>query len=353
MKIAVLSAANSIHTVKIVNSLCDLGHQIVLYSLLRHFDKDGAIDKRVDVVYLEKKSYLSNKNILKEHLRLLSPDVLYVHYATGYGSLARKTGFHPCVLAVWGSDIYDFPKKSIVHRKIVKDNLKFADKIFSTSNIMAAQTQKYTEKEILITPFGVDLDEFYPAKTKEYTDLVRIGFVKGVSKTYGIEYLIRAFSALTKKYPNLNVILDVYGGGSQLEEMKQLVKNLNISSKVTFYGYIPHEKVADVLRGFDVFCVPSIRESFGVSAVEAMACGLPCIVSDADGLTEVSVDYKTGYIFPKCDVNALTDALDKLVHDAKLREEMGVFGRKRVEELYDWNNNILTIEKGLSESLHK
>ncbi len=354
MKIAVLSAANSIHTVKIVNSLSELGHEICLFSLPQHDDKEKAINSVVKIVYLKATGYLKNHKQLAEELKSFGAEVLYAHYATGYGTLARNTKFHPTVLAVWGSDVYDFPRKSPIHAMLLRKNLAFADRIFSTSNIMGKRTRKYVDKEILTTPFGVDITDFSPAQTNEHEG-IRIGFLKGVSEKYGITYLVDAFSQLLKKHPDMLLTLAVYGDGDQLLSMKEKVKELNIEDKVTFFGRIPHCEASAALRTMDIFCVPSTldSESFGVAAVEAMSCRLPCVVSDVDGLSEVTVDGVTGIIVPRKNAQALCEALEKLVLDRDLCIEMGKNGRARVEELYDWQQNIRIIEQGLAEAIGK
>lgn len=351
MKIAVLSAANSIHTVKIVNSLAGMGHRVRLYSMPQHRDVDGAVATDVEIVYLDDTSYLKNHRQLRRELSSFGARVLYAHYATGYGTVARKTGFHPTVLAVWGSDVYDFPRKSPVHGMLLRKNLAFADRIFSTSDVMARRTRRYVNGDILTTPFGVDLTDFTPGHRSDDGEIC-IGFLKAVSEKYGISYLLQAFAELTKRLPAYALRLSVYGDGDQLADMKALAAGLGIDGRVRFFGRIPHQQASDALRTMDIFCVPSTldSESFGVSAVEAMACALPCVVSDVDGLCEVTVQGVTGLIVPRKNAGALCDALEKLVTDPALRRQMGAAGRARVEELYDWNRNIKTIEQGLLQA---
>ena len=356
MKIAVLSAANSIHTIKIVNGLAGLGHEVVLFSLPNHTDKDNAVSAGVKVIYLKYKGalgYFLNRGLLKKLLCKENFDVLNAHYASGYGTLARLTGFRPCVLSVWGSDVYDFPYLGKFNCQLLKKNLAYPDALLSTSHVMAKQALKFTQNHIDVTPFGVDLSEFFP-KEKADSEKVTIGFIKGVSAKYGIEYLIRAFAVVLKE-AQVPVCLEVYGDGNQMEEMKRLTQDLKIDGAVTFHGRIPHSRVPDALSGIDIFCVPSTldSESFGVAAVEAMACGVPCVTSDADGLTEVMVNGETGFIVKRCDSEALAGKLLVLVHDSSLRKTMGEAGIKRVSENYDWQENLKLIEKYLIRAFEK
>lgn len=352
MKIALLSAANSTHTEKIANSLCDRGHQVVLYSQPDHGDRDGGYHSGVTIRYFRhggQKSYFYNHFELKKWLAEDPVDVLNVHYATGYGVIGRMCGFHPCVLSVWGSDVYDFPYEGRFKRRLLEKNLKDADLLLSTSHCMARQTEQFARgKEIIVTPFGVDVTAFSPAAPAE-RDSVNIGFIKGVSRKYGIEFLIRAFRRVKDACREENVKLLVYGDGDQLEEMKALAFSLGIGQEVTFFGRIPHERVPDALHQMDIFCVPSTldSESFGVSAVEAMACAIPCVTSDAAGLSEVMVDGETGYIVERENVEELAEKIILLVRDSQLRAAFGRNGRARVKALYDWEENIQTLESAL------
>lgn len=349
MNLAVLSAANSSHTVKIVNALAERGHTVVLYSLPQHKDVDHAISSKVNLVYLKETSYTKNHKQLAALLSEQQADVLYAHYATGYGTLARKAKFQPTVLAVWGSDVYDFPFKSPVHAWLLRKNLKFPKVIFSTSHAMAERTGQFTKTPIVETPFGVDISRFSSNK-QEHGDLIRIGYLKIVAEIYGIEDLIRGFALLLEQTKNPNLELAIYGDGNLLSSMKELASGLNIQNQVVFHGRIPHKDAPMALNTMDILCVPSHRESFGVSAIEGMACGIPCVVSKADGLQEVTKDGETGLTVECKSPQSICNALGTLVNNPDLRCKMGLAGRERACGLYDWEKNITTIENALMDA---
>ncbi len=348
MNLAVLSAANSSHTVKIVNALAGRGHRVVLYSLPQHKDVDHAISSAVSLVYLKETSYTKNHKQLATLLKEQKAEVLYAHYATGYGTLARKTKFQPTVLAVWGSDVYDFPFKSPVHAWLLRKNLKFPKVIFSTSHAMAVRTRQFTQTPIVETPFGVDITRFSPNK-QEHGEKIRIGYLKIVAEIYGIEDLVRGFALLLQKTKNANLELAIYGDGDLLPSMKELASGLNIQDRVVFYGRIPHKEAPGALNTMDILCVPSHRESFGVSAIEGMACGIPCVVSKADGLQEVTKDGETGLTVECKSPESICNALERLVNNPELCQKMGEAGRIRACDLYDWEKNISTIENALTD----
>ena len=349
MKIIFLGEAGSIHTIRWVNSLSEKGIEVILVSLKGKLDTIGKISDNVKVIYLPfgtKLGYYLNMFALKKIIFKEEPDLINAHYASGYGTLGRISGFNKKLLNVWGSDVYDFPNESKVKKRIIEKNLKSYTAIASTSYCMAEETKKYLEdksKEIFITPFGVDTKKFKNLNIEKNKNELVIGIVKTLTENYGIEYLIRAIKELEntldiENYKKIRLL--IYGKGELKNKLEALTKELQIEDKVIFKGYISNEDVPKALNEMDIFVVPSINESFGVAAVEAMACEIPVIASSVGGLKEVIVDKETGYLVPKKDHKEIAKYLKKLILDKNLRTSLGENGRKRVLENYDWNSNV-------------
>jgi glycosyltransferase involved in cell wall biosynthesis len=355
MKIAFLAGHSSIHTVKWVNEMEKRGHTIHLITM--HPGKE-ILNANIQVHRLPFKpplGYYLNTLHLRQLLRRIEPDLLHTHYASGYGTLARLSRFHPNLLSVWGSDIFIFPYASKTKRKIIQKNLRAADRIASTSHIMKSQIENLNkpQKEIAVTPFGVDCERFRPMGTSEHQNQIRIGTVKKMASQYGIATLIKAFAILKSKFQG-NIKLILVGGGPEEEELKLLVKSLNLSEHVNFVGPIPHHTVPEYLNSFDIYIALSENESFGVAIIEASACGVPVIVSDVGGLPEVVEDGKTGYIVPRNNPEAAADKMLKLLNNEHLRKKMGEAGRQFVLNNYDWKKNADKMERLYTEIvLHK
>ena len=349
MKIIFLGEAGSIHTIRWVNSLSEKGIEVILVSLKGNFDNVEKISKKVKVIYLPfgtKLGYYLNVFALKKIISKEKPDLINAHYASGYGTLGRLSGFNKKLLNVWGSDVYDFPNESKLKKRIIEKNLKNYTAIASTSYCMAEETKKYLKnksKKIIITPFGVDTEKFKNLNIEKNKNELVIGIVKTLTENYGIEYLIRAIKELEnildiENYKKIRLL--IYGKGELKNKLEDLTKELQIEDKVIFKGYISNEDVPKALNEMDIFVVPSINESFGVAAVEAMACEIPVIASSVGGLKEVIVDKETGYLVPKKDYKEIAKYLKKLILDKNLRTSLGENGRKRVLENYDWNSNV-------------
>lgn len=349
MKIMFISAANSIHTIRWVNALSEHGNQVTLVSLPNHKSNIDLINNTVQVIFLpfsNAKGYYLNAPYIKNLYKKTNPDIVNVHYASGYGTLARIARLPHIILSVWGSDVYDFPYESRLKHLIVIKNLLYAEKIASTSYAMASQVQKLIGKcKITVTPFGVNTSVFIKNISNHNPDVFTVGIVKTLTPKYGIDTVIKAFAHFYKSIDTENVRLLIYGKGNLKNELVSLCQALNIQDKVTFCGYIPNAKVPDALNQMDVVTLGSIydSESFGVSAVEAMACELPVIATDVAGFKEVIEDKVTGFIVPRNDYIAMADYLLQLYLDKEMRERMGKAGRKRVQNLYAWNKNVETM----------
>lgn len=350
MKIALLSAASSIHTIRWANGLASKGLDVHLIS------QQPVTDYLSDKVHLH---LLPNRGLLGYYLmvpkvkKLLSeiqPDLVNAHYASGYGTTAKLVDYHPLLLSVWGSDVYDFPYKSFLHKYIVRKNLLAADKVASTSHCMALQTQSIEPKvkDIAITPFGVDLEMFNKAEplSAENGDTIVIGTVKTMAHKYGIDTLIEAFALLYHKlvenHPKIaqKLNLRLVGGGSDIDKLKILANKLNISDRVQFTGRVNYDQVPEELSKIDIYVALSRDESFGVAIIEAGAAYRPVVVSNVGGLPEVTVKDITGYIVPKENPQAAANAIETLVLDPKLRQKMGIVGRKHVEKNYSWDESL-------------
>jgi len=355
MKICLLGNAASIHLVRWANGLSSLGHEVYLLSA----DRPGThqIDKKVNLVVLPFRpplGYYLNSLSACRILNDIKPDILNTHYASGYGTLSRLIDFHPTLLSVWGDDVFEVPYRNQHMRRLIQKNLQAADRIASTSKVMKTQVEKLSipTKEIFVTPFGVDLSIFCPKK-KEGSGQIVIGIIKTIGDKYGQIFLVKAFRLLLDKLESegkdeITRILRLYiiGGGPKIKLIRQIVREFELDSYTWMPGEIPHSAVSDYLNQFDIACFPStvMGESFGVSAIEASACGVPVIASNIGGLPEVVVNNLTGFLIEPKNAGILAEKLYHLVLDPNLREKMGKTGREYVTEYYDWNENLRRME---------
>ena len=353
MKICIIGGAGATHIEKWSKYLTDFGHDVIILSLVedksdyaRVITLGNQYDWRQSD--LEKAKAVMAARKIKHLIKEIDPDVISVHYATSYGLLAALSGIRNYILSVWGADVYDFPQRSVLHKLLLKYALKKATHIFSTSSAMSIETAKYTNKHIDITPFGVDMDLFNPNKrTRDNDNRIIIGTVKTLNEKYGISYLIKAFFEATKALPDIPLELRIAGKGPQEENYKALVNDLGIDDKVKWLGFISQEEAAVEWANMDIGVVYSTleSESFGVSAVEALASGTPLIISDVPGLMESTGDGKNAVVVPRKNQSLLNDALLELISNECKRKELAESGREYVVNAYSAEKCFRDVEE--------
>lgn len=223
-------------------------------------------------------------------------------------------------------------------KPINKENLGKIDKGTIPSKPVKEYIPKEYAKKILIVPNGIDLDRFKPEnpKIKKFQDdKINILFVGRLDKRKGLEYLIKAYEIIKRKYKNIRLV--VVGDGYSKEDCQKLVKERNIQD-VVFEGYVKDEDIPKYYATCDIFCYPSVQsEAFGITLLEAMATGKPAIVTDIKGCRDVFKESKAILFVKPKSAQALSRGISKLIENEKLRNRMAISGLKEVKK-YSWEN---------------
>lgn len=353
MKILLFSCAGSRHTIRWANAFRKRGHDVYLVSCLLPVEP---LDVGVKFVHISMSitHFLKTVFFVKKVIGEFRPDVIHAHYASRYGALAALT-CKKFIVSVWGSDVYEFPKRSLFHLLMLKWIVSRATFVTSTSRTMADDLCRLVPslvEPVYVVPFGVDVPSIGELgrcsnclASPRSDDLCTIGTVKVMSDTYGIDVLIKAFSILhsrmLKKFNGLpKVELVLVGGGVHLKKYINLADQLGIADSVKFVGDVAHSQVPNYLKSFDIFAALSRAESFGVSMLEAGAMALPVVATNVGGIPEVVVHGKTGILVESEDEMSAARALERLVINANLRRRLGTNARQFVIEKYQWNNCV-------------
>lgn len=354
MKILILSDANSVHTYRWAKSLQGKGFHIEIFSLYQYEKEFSPSYKSLGInvttsnvnrfiLYKYRRNvtkifYLFALRTLKKCINRFNPQLIHAHYLTSYGILASLSGFRPYFISIWGDDVF-LPTKNFILNNLLCFSLKNAQQLFSTSHaINDFMLDKYNLSTKII-PFGVDTKFFTPLDRIK-TGPVIIGIIKSIEPHNGIEFLVDAFNILKKKNIN-NIELNIVGTGSLEKKIKKKVKQFKLETKVHFLGHIPHQKIVPQYQKLSIFVCPSIRESFGVSVIEASACALPIIANKVGGLMEVVRHGETGYLLDATHPPNLADCLENLVLNDDLRYSLGQNGRNFVKNNFDWETNVI------------
>ncbi len=346
MKIALLSSGDTF-TMRFTDSYVKLGYEVHLIVLEPIKEDFNPLVKVYILPFRRPWGGILNIFSLRLLLKKIKPDIFHVFEVSTNGLLGRLSNFHPSLVSVYGADVFDVPKKSWLHSRIIIKNLKHYDWIGSTSHMMAKQILKLHPgaKNLTVTPFGVDTSVFAPIDSSKNNDYLTIGTVKRMNSKYGIDVLIKSFAKAYKimelSQPEVynKMRLLIVGEGPKLAEYKSLSKELNIEKVTEFTDFVMNKRIPEYLNKMDIFVAMSRMESesFGVAIVEASSCGIPVVCSNIGGLPEVVIDNITGFLVESENVNIATQKLLDLILDNNLREKMGQAGRNFVQNNYEWS----------------
>jgi glycosyltransferase involved in cell wall biosynthesis len=191
------------------------------------------------------------------------------------------------------------------------------------------------KEKIIVVPHGVDIKTYRPWNSRITKNSIDIGFLGRISPQKGILNLMKSIKELNENYTsNLPIKVSIAGPIADVKYYNTLIKYRRAKHlhNIVFTG-----QVADTrrfLQNLDVFVFSSRVETFGLTLLEAMACGLPVIATNIPPLSEIVINGKTGFTVTPNDPKSLAEKLNRLIKEKKLRKKMGSAGRKRVEEFY-------------------
>jgi len=353
MRILKIADLNSTHVRKLATSLAGRGHSLALCHL---YPADTAWADAIEGISVHaclprlNRRFVGKLHVYGARVRIreivddVAPDVIHAHFLRTYGLAAALSGCGPLVASAWGSDV--MAPGGYVGRRLIRYSLRCADAVHATSDALAERVQALAGRPAYVIPFGVDLERFSPrADPSRDSDVIRIASVKALEDVYDPETLLVAFAELNRRLAGRSMRLIFVGDGTLRARLVQMAGSLGVADRVEFRGHVPHDAVASVLQSGDILANLSRYEGFGVSVVEAAACGVPAVASDVGGLREVVEDGRTGLLVPPGDPGAAADALERLVRDSVLRADMGQAARARAESLYDWEGSVDGFER--------
>jgi len=179
--------------------------------------------------------------------------------------------------------------------------------------------------------------------------VLTVGRQSIVDRDKGIDLLIQAMPRLACSVPD--AVLIVVGDGADREQLQRMARALGVGERVHFWGNVRPEGLAAAYRRCDVFALPSKQEGFGLVFIEAMAFGKPVVGGAHGGTLDVIADGITGYLVPHGDLNRLTQALERLLKEARLRDEIGRRAQERVRSMYLFEHFRARLTAVLDEAL--
>jgi L-malate glycosyltransferase len=363
MKICYIAGGTSIHTQRWINYFARKGHEVHLISYLFPANYDG-FDTRVQihplVVLLPRvwkvSRYFSGSLWpfqVRRMVNKIKPDILHSHYVTTYGYLGAISRFHPLVLSAWGSDVLITPKQSRIHRFLTEYSLRKADLITcGGENTKEEMIKSGTNAEkIRLIYHGVDTRKFNPKKREQklrdelglFESPIIIS-VRMLEPLYDVESLVKAMPLVIEQAPKTKLI--IAGEGEQRDYLENLARGLGISSAVRFVGQIAHDELPKYLASADVYVSTSLSDNgIAVSTLEAMASGLPVVITDCADIKKWITDGEDGFIVPVKTPEAIAAKVIYLLENEDTRVKFGRLAREVVENRADYEEEMLKVEK--------
>ena len=200
---------------------------------------------------------------------------------------------------------------------------------------------------IVAIPLGIDIKKYKPTHNKEHAKArlglkgVVIGYYGRIAREKNLATLFEAFAQLKKKYGDLNLL--IVSPPTKLKVQKILgMKHVMISYKGKMPNVVPY------LQAMDIYVLPSLTETISLSAIEAMACGVPVASTNAGWMPEL-INKSNGVIFEKRNVDELTKKLEQLIKNKKIRQKLGNEARKTIVRGY----NLRDVVEKLKQSIDR
>ncbi len=274
-------------------------------------------------------------------LRKIKPHIVNTHFVYANGSytlLSKKLLNYPLIVSVHGNDIQQFPLESKICKWVLKNLLNSADfvtgcsaSLLKDANQIAPEIQNKSQP----MPNGIDLHEF-EFKKKYLNARPYIFSIGRFVHKKGFDILIKAFKQVADKKPGIDLI--IAGKGEEWQKCAHLIDELGLKERIKLHGFVERNEVIKLYNGCEFFVLPSRREPFGITNLEAMAAGKAMIAADVDGVPEIIRNGENGILFAPENINELAEKILWLFDNNEIKENMGRCGRLLVERKYDWQS---------------
>ena len=369
MKIAYLADCKSSHTKRWINYFKLRGHDVFAITSeindtigVKQYNLMGGI--RMPLASADSAfRYVFSPVSIHGVRRILAdekPDVVHAHYASHYGFIAALVNYHPMVLTTWGSDILINPDQFRILRYMVKYALKKADLITCDAEhmIKALDELGAIHSKIHLIYFGTDTQKFNP-KQRSMGLRARLGALdssiimslRNLEPIYDIETFVKSVRIVLKKVPKARFV--IVGEGSQGVLLRALAKKLKVSKNVNFVGSIPSEEVAKYVASADIYVSTSLSDAgLAASTAEAMACGVPVIITDFGDNKRWVKNGVNGFLFTSKDIESLAEKIIYLLENKEERTRFGIINQAIIEKRLNHRTEMAKMEN-LYEVLSK
>ena len=310
------------------------------------------------------------ENRIKRRLKVIycllkdKPSVIHAHYGPeGYIWLKSKRLFNiPMITTFYGFDVNMLVQEDSQWLQKYEQLFRFGDCFLVEGTHMKKCLIELgcPEKKVVVQHLGIDLCKIkFVARKRQNTNDINILIAGSFREKKGIPYAVEAVGKVKAKHPHLNLKLTIIGdsnGRKKGEKEKQRIlgkiKEYQLSDCTRMLGYKPYSALIQELYNHHIFLSPSVTASDGdteggapVSIIEASASGMPILSTTHCDIPSIVINNESGYLVPERDVAALAERLEFLVQHPEIWAQMGLIGRKHIEENYDVVKQVQILEK--------
>jgi len=282
---------------------------------------------------------------LRAVIKTIKPDLIHAGPVQTAAWLAAQSRFHPLVSMSWGSDLLQDADSSPQMRRLTRFALERTDVLVGDCQAVRdkAVSFDFPTERVVTFPWGVDLDHFSPVEAGSHLR-ERAGwqeeFVVLHSRSwepvYGTDVFARGFVQAARQRPDLRLFL--LGGGSLAAEIRQIL--MPVLNQVQFVGQVSQEKLPDYYRAADLYVSASHSDGSSVSLMEALASGVPALVSDIAGNREWMEGTQAGWMFPDGDSSALAAGILQAAEQQTALKDTRRRARQLAETRANWPENF-------------
>lgn len=283
---------------------------------------------------------------LREIINQIKPDIVHAGPIQSCAFISALTGFSTLVSMSWGSDILVDSEKDFLWKWVTEYTLNRTSVFIGDCEAVKEKAIQFgvLDQRIILFPWGIDLSQYQPGKNLQFrnklgwTDQFVLLSLRTWEKIYGVDIVAKAFVAASKSEPDLRLIL--LGKGSQETEIKEIFNDAGIMDHVYLGGVAAQNELPDYYQASDLYISASYSDGSSVSLMEALASGLPVLVSDIPGNQEWINQAENGYLFETGSVEKLTNAILNIVKNKNLLPQIRQEARKTAEKKANWDENF-------------
>jgi glycosyltransferase involved in cell wall biosynthesis len=287
---------------------------------------------------------------LRRIIKEIKPDLIHAGPIQNCAFLAVLSGFRPILAMSWGYDLMMEADKSAWMRWVTSYTLRRAQYFTCDANVTREKALTYgrNPENTAVFPWGVDLEHFQPKgvtnkKQKSRTvtrhsSPVTLFCSRTWESIYGVDVLAKAFVKVAASNPNVDLIL--LGGGSQGPHIRQIFMNGGVLDRVHFGGQVGQRDLPRWYHMADIYISPSHVDGSSVTLMEALASGLPSLVSDIAGNREWIEDGVNGWLFRDGHADDLAEKILSAIKNRRSFKKIREAARKTAEQKADWKKNF-------------